>query len=152
MINNETKSVMSKHDIYAAQKVKLKRAVTSGFFYEAILIEYAMLEDRTESALRHAGVKTVNSKGYPLMLNEKLNKIKSDARFSDPFIKKRLTDELLELVREWKRKRDALTHALMKHPPDNEAAETVALEGAGLVRKLENKVRSVNDHRDKQAK
>lgn len=140
---------ISKHDIYAVQKVKLKRALAGGFFYEAVLIEYAMLEDRTESALRHAGVKTENAKGFPLMLNEKLNKIKSNSRFRDPYIKKRLSDELIEAVREWKRKRDALTHALMKRPPDNDAAEAVAREGADLVKTLENKVRSVNDRRNR---
>ena len=48
-----------KYEAYKAMKVNLSKAMRSGFYYQAIFIEYAIIEDRTVSLLRHA----VRSKG-----------------------------------------------------------------------------------------
>ena len=143
---------VTKQDRYALQKVRLKRAIAGGFFYEAILIEYAMFEDRTESALRHADVRTTDRRQQPLKLADKLNKINDHPAFQDKFIRKRLTRELIEDVRQWKNKRDDLVHALMKSPPTDEEARALAERGRELLRVLENKVRSVNDWRERTIK
>ncbi len=142
-------TLTAKQKTYAEQKIRLRRARAGGFFYEAILIEYAMMEDRTESLLRHAGIKTVNNNGNPFMISEKLRKIEGNPKFHDPFIRKRLNVELIERVRKWKKDRDDLTHGLMKHLPDYEKAKQVADEGAEIVRLFENKTRSVNDWRER---
>ena len=42
---------------YSEMMTKLKRATYEEYYYEAIFIEYAILEDRTESILKHANVK-----------------------------------------------------------------------------------------------
>ena len=35
-----------KQEIYKSIKANLKKAMTSGFYYQAIFIEYAIVEDR----------------------------------------------------------------------------------------------------------
>ena len=45
---------LQKHENYREQFVRLKKALTSKFYLEAIFIEYSIIEDRTESILRHA--------------------------------------------------------------------------------------------------
>lgn len=45
-----------KRSTYARQKVRYKRAVKGGFYFEALLIDYALMEDRLKSFLYHAGV------------------------------------------------------------------------------------------------
>ena len=46
---------MQKYENYKEQMGRLKRALNSHFYLEAIFIEYAIMEDRLESGLRHAG-------------------------------------------------------------------------------------------------
>lgn len=46
---------MQKYANYKEQMGRLSKALTQGFFLEAIFIEYAILEDRLESILRHSG-------------------------------------------------------------------------------------------------
>ena len=75
----------------------LTRALTSEFYYEAIFIEYAIMEDRTDSILRHAKVNIKNP-----TLNNKIKAIKFNRAFKDEYLKKHLTFELLESVKEWK--------------------------------------------------
>ena len=72
---------------YAILMNKLKKATYNEFYYEAIFIEYAILEDRTESILRHANIAYSNSRGYSLKIGEKLNKLKSRKEFQDKYIR-----------------------------------------------------------------
>ena len=46
---------MIKYENYKEQMKRLKAAMANRFYLEAIFIEYAILEDRLESALRHSG-------------------------------------------------------------------------------------------------
>ena len=43
-----------KYENYTEQFRRLKKALANGFNLEAMFIEYAIIEDRTESILRHA--------------------------------------------------------------------------------------------------
>ena len=45
-----------KQENYAHMKAGLKRALQAEFYYEAIFIEYAIVEDRCTSILKHAGI------------------------------------------------------------------------------------------------
>jgi hypothetical protein len=147
---NETKQ--EKYENYKVLKVKLKKALAAEFFYEAIFIEYAILEDRTESALIHAGVKHLNSKGNPAKLTDKINKMRSNPAFTQSYVRKRISFELLDDIIEWKRKRDTLIHALAKQSYDAGNLRDMANEGNELVKKLDNKARSTNRYFDKQMK
>ena len=44
-----------KYTNYRLQMGRLKKALTNQFYLEAIFIEYAIIEDRMESVLRHSG-------------------------------------------------------------------------------------------------
>ena len=47
---------MQKYENYKEQMRRLKKALKEQFYLEAISIEYAIIEDRIESVLRHTGV------------------------------------------------------------------------------------------------
>ena len=133
-----------KSELYAKFKISLKNAKKYEFWLQAIFIEYAMLEDRTESALRHAGgIKLTNSQGHPLKLSEKLNKLKSNPRFADKKIRKYISLELLDSIGKWKKDRDTLIHGLMNVSADDEKVKQLAFEGERLVNLLSNRVDSV---------
>ena len=51
-----TESNMQKYANYKEQMERLNRAMKDHFFLEAMFIEYAVIEDRCESILTHAGV------------------------------------------------------------------------------------------------
>ena len=53
-MENEVISNQQKYENYRDQFKRLNKAVASGFNLEAVFIEYAIIEDRTESILRHA--------------------------------------------------------------------------------------------------
>ena len=47
---------MEKYEVYKSMNENLSKAMRAGFYYQAIFIEYAIIEDRCSSVLRHAGV------------------------------------------------------------------------------------------------
>lgn len=53
---NPVESNEDKALTYAQQKGRYKQAMKMGFFYEAIVIDYALMEDRLRSFLYHAGI------------------------------------------------------------------------------------------------
>ena len=135
---------------YAQYKVKLSKALRHGFWLEAVFIEYAMIEDRTESVLRHEGtIKLTNKQGHPLKLSIKLNKIHDSAPFTDKQIRKSIPLSFIDEIWTWKDRRDAYIHSLMKNPYCEEDAREIAEEGNEIVRQLDNKVKSVNRIFDK---
>lgn len=93
---------------YRSLHETLTRALKSEFYYEAIFIEYAIMEDRTDSILRHANI-TIDDP----TLNNKIKTIKFNRAFKDDYIKKHLTFELLDSVNKWKKKRNDLIHDLV---------------------------------------
>lgn len=139
-----------KYNNYATLKTQLRKALACQFYLQAVFIEYAIFEDRTESVLRHAGdIKLTNSRGNPLKLSEKINKICSCAAFSKPQIRRQLPLELMNQIVEWKRLRDRQTHALLNNPIDMDQLEQLALDGERLMKFLDNGVKTVNRLFDK---
>ena len=133
---------------YAILMNKLKKATDNEFYYEAIFIEYAIFEDRTESILKHANINYKNNdkKEYSLKLSEKLNKIKSRKEFQDKYIKKHITEELIEKIKNWKGERDKLIHDLVKNTYDLEYLKNIALDGECLVKRFASKSQLVNKY------
>lgn len=138
-----------KQNQYAILMSKLKKATYNEFYYEAIFIEYAILEDRTESILRHANINYKNNKGYSLKLSEKLNKIKSRKEFQDKYIQKHITQDLITKIVEWKNERDKLIHCLVKNSFDLESLKNIALDGECLVKRFASKSQLVNKYLEK---
>lgn len=141
---------MEKYHAYKSMNENLAKAMRSGFYYQAIFIEYAIMEDRCTSALKHAGIPYQNDLGQDVSISQKLRKMRDNPAFHNPYIRQRITLELLEEITAWKRERDRLIHALAKIPYDHESVKATAITGQELVKKLSSKVRSVNAHHDKQ--
>ena len=49
-------TMQEKYETYRAEMARLKGALQQGFYFEAMLIEYARLEDRLRSFVYHAGL------------------------------------------------------------------------------------------------
>lgn len=49
-------TMQEKYETYRAEMAHLKGALQQGFYFEAMLIEYALLEDRLRSFVYHAGL------------------------------------------------------------------------------------------------
>lgn len=135
---------IEKFEIYKTMKVQLKKSITSGFYYQAIFIEYAILEDRVNSLLRHAGLNTENNKGEDLSISRKLNKLKSCKPFSDSKMRKRLPIDFIDEITSWKKQRDSLIHELAKIKYDDESVRETALRGKELIDKFDNTVKKIN--------
>ncbi len=135
---------IEKYEAYKAMKINLSKAMKACFYYQAIFIEYAIIEDRTMSVLKHAGVKYLDGKGYEIKLADKLRKLKSNPAFTNAFVRKRITLELIDEIDTWKTDRNQLVHALAKIPYDHESIKEIAERGLKLVNMLDNKVKSVN--------
>ncbi len=124
---------MQKHENYKQQINRLKKAIDAKFYLEAVFIEYAIIEDRFESAIRHSGV---ISDGKFASLNTKLNKMANIAREKKSLAYKYFKPELFESVKLWKEERNRLIHALMKQALTTEELYVLAIDGQALVKKL----------------
>ena len=140
---------IEKKNKYVNLMSKLTRATNNEYYYEAIFIEYSIIEDRTESILRHANIKYQENNGQNFKLTKKLNIIKSRKEFHSNYIKKHITDELLENIYEWKKQRDKIMHDIIRIEYGNEDIKNIALNGECLVKRLNNKTKLINSYLDK---
>ena len=134
-----------KYENYKEQFKRLDKALKNGFNLEAIFIEYSIIEDRTESILKHAEKweAYLKKRGrYPVTLDSKIKYISSFARERGSLLNRYFSDELLADILEWKDERNSLMHALMKQSLTTEDLQTVALKGKDFARKLANKTTS----------
>lgn len=143
---------IEKKEKYSNLMSRLKRATDNEYYYEAIFIEYAILEDRTESLLKHAGKKFQENNGNPFKISKKLNKLKSEKEFQTSYIRKHLTEELIEKIYEWKIQRDKLMHNIINLQYKNDEIKMLALNGECLVKKFNSKSQLVNKYLDNQYK
>ena len=135
---------MEKYEIYKSMNDNLSKAMRSGFYYQAIFIEYAILEDRCSSVLKYAGVKYQGKEGKDIKISAKLRKITDNPTFHVPYVRKRLPFELIMQLTEWKCDRDNLIHALAKIPYDHDSVKEIAERGQKLIRLFDTRVQSVN--------
>ncbi len=140
---------MNKQNKYSNFMFKLNNATNNEYYYEAIFIEYAIIEDRTESLLKHAKIKYREDNGQGFKLAKKLDKIRSREEFQDIYIKKHIPNELLDKVKEWKNERDKLMHDIINVEYENENIKNIALTGECIVKRLNNKTKLVNAYLDK---
>lgn len=131
---------------YCEQMRRLKKALGNGFYLEAVFIEYAILEDRLESALTHTNVFNANKQGT---ISAKIAKLEKLCECKAGLARKYFSDELLEHIRAWKDGRNPLVHKLMKQQVTTNELEAFALEGESLVKVLKNKVGCFNRAMDK---
>ena len=139
---NYVQDNMQKYYNYREQMTRLKKALKSQFFLEAIFIEYSIMEDRLESVLRHAGVwKKMLEKGKKsgrpnITIEQKIKKVEELARKKGTLENKYFSGDLMNNIRSWKDKRNPLMHALLKLQLHTEDLEQIAVDGEALVKEM----------------
>lgn len=144
-------SNMQKYDNYREIFGKLKRAMASEFYYEAIFLEYSIMEDRTESILKYAEKwdaylkkhRRGNPEREPTM-ESKIKYIKGQIESGNKLLNKYFGDDLLDRIIVWKEDRNTLIHALLNQQLNNEAVAEIALTGEKLTKELRNKSTNFN--------
>lgn len=130
-----------KQQIYAGLKTRLKKALASGFWLEACMIEYAIIEDRTASILLHAGI---TDKGWEKKLNNKLNSIDHQIGKKHPIISKKVSTETIQGIREWKDLRNEAVHRACITAYDEEGFRSLAERGKELMEKISNDAQKIS--------
>lgn len=134
---------VQKYETYKSIHESLSKSIKYGFCYEAIFLEYAILEDRLASVLKYAEIPYIDKNGQDVSISKKLNLIGSRKELGAKFYRDRLTPELILECRTWIEIRNQLIHHMANLPYDNEQVQKVAVEGNELVRKGKNKTASV---------
>lgn len=133
---------------YKEQMVRLKKAMAAQFFLEAIFIEYAVMEDRLESILRHSGV--FNPERHST-IQAKLRRVSELRRAKKSLLNRSLSEELLQEIYQWKDERNRLIHALMKQDLHTEDLKKFALHGQQIVKELNAKTTNYRRALERQA-
>ena len=125
-----------KQDHYKKLKAKLSKALKNEFWFEACMIEYAIIEDRTSSILFHANV-CENAYASSKKLSNKLNSIEYQIGKEHAIIGKKVNRATIEQIRLWKENRNDLVHrACILFSEDD--AKAIAIEGYELVKAISN--------------
>lgn len=124
---------MQKYANYRTQMGRLKKALSYQFYLEAIFIEYAILEDRLESVLRHGGNWDPKPGAFP-SLDFKRKKVAKLAEERKNPIRKYFPIELTDGIEAWKNERNRVIHALMKQSLHTEDLSKIAREGEALTK------------------
>ena len=132
---------------YTEQFRRLNHALKNGFNLEAMFIEYAILEDRTESVLKHGGYWDAylkKRKGKEPTISTKISYIQGKANADDKLLHKYFSDDLLDRVLLWKDERNCLIHALLEQRLTNEEVSAIAATGNDLVRTVRSRATTYN--------
>lgn len=142
MIDNQ-----QKYENYKEQFKRLNKALVNGFNLEAMFIEYAIMEDRTESILRHAGYWDAYLKkrgNRDATINSKISCIQGKVNADDKLLRKYFSDDLLDRILSWKEERNRLIHALLKQQFEHDEIRELATKGNELVKALRSRSSSYN--------
>lgn len=140
-------SSMQKYANYKAQMGRLNHAIKEHFFLEAMFIEYAIMEDRCESILTHAGV--FNPDRH-VTITRKVRRLEALCQ-SNEIARKYFSQELLESILVWKEKRNQFIHALMKQTFTGKELEAFVMEGQTIIKTLSSKSTSFKRALERQA-
>ena len=138
-----------KYERYKELMFNLDKAIKNEFYYEAIFIEYAIMEDRTDSLLKHAKISYLDKDGRSLKLDKKLNKIRSTKNFRDKYVLKHIDDSFLDSIYTWKDKRNKLIHHLIGTVYTNNDVQEIALDGYTIVKRINAKSSLVTKYFDR---
>lgn len=117
---------------YKEQCERLTKALTQGFYLEAMFIEYALMEDRTESVLRHAilwDAYMKSRKGREANIDSKIKYIQKQAENKKSLWNKYFADNMLENILVWKNDRNRLIHALLKQKLEADEIQKLVEQG-----------------------
>lgn len=137
---------MQKYRNYQTQFTRLNRALREEYHLEAIFIAYAIIEDRTESILRHTGKWEAYEKsrrGRAITLDSKIRCIQKMAEEEKSLAHRYLADGTLQQIWEWKEERNRMIHALLKQKLADGELEALARTGNDLACNLRTKVNNL---------
>lgn len=134
---------MQKYANYKEQMGRLNKALANQFYLEAIFIEYAIMEDRLESVLRHSGKWNPKPNSF-ITLDRKCKIIEKMAEEKKSLAHKYFPVELTKDIEAWKDDRNRMIHALMKQQLHTEDLCNIAERGKGIVKTLCNKTTLYN--------
>lgn len=141
---------MQKYANYREQMGRLKKALAYQFYLEAVFIEYAIMEDRLESVLRHSGKWNPKPDQF-VPINTKRKKVAKLAEEKKSLAHKYFSVELTDAIEKWIADRNQLIHALMKQSLHTEDLSELAEQGQDIVKTLSNKVSLYNRALERQA-
>ena len=136
-----------KYENYREQFKRLNSALNSGFNLEAMFIEYAIMEDRTESILRHADkweAYLKSRKGREPNIDSKVKNIQKLAENRKDTLHKYVADDMLTELLTWKEERNRLIHALLKQQLEHNEIRTLVEQGKQLVDELRKRAGNYN--------
>ncbi len=142
-----------KYQNYRNQFDRLKKALNNEFYLEAIFIEYAILEDRTESILRHSGLWDAymkTRKGRMANIDSKLMFIHKHAQNKKYLLSRYFADDLMLQLRAWKNERNPLIHDLLNQKLGPDALQDLAIRGNDLIKTLRTRTTNHNRAVDRQ--
>ena len=142
-----------KYEKYREQFKRLNNALHNGFNLEAMFIEYAIMEDRTESILRHTGkwdVYMKSRKGREPNIDSKIRYIQKIAEEKKTLPNKYFSDTLLNDILQWKEDRNRLIHVLLKQQLEHGEVGELAAKGKQLADALRTRAGSYNRSADRQ--
>ena len=125
---------MQKHFNYKEQFKRLKKAIDNNFYLEAIFIEYAIIEDRTESILCYEN-NQIKSDSF-VSIDRKLKRISKLSENKKSLPHRYFLDGIIDEILEWKECRNKMIHALMKQHLTTQALEKLALTGERLAKEI----------------
>ena len=141
-----------RYENYREQFKRLNSALNNGFNLEAMFIEYAIMEDRTESILRHADkwdAYIKSRKGRDPGIDSKIRYIQKLAEQKKTIPNKYFYDDLLDRILIWKEERNRLIHALLKQQLEHNEITELAAQGKQLVDELRNRANKYNREVDR---
>lgn len=127
---------------YKEQFKRLNRAIASGFNLEAMFIAYSIMEDRSESVLKHAGKYDryiEKLKGRNPSIDSKIKEIQKCRSNRKDLMYRYFADDLLDKILIWKEERNRMVHALLKQELTSEELENLALQGKEYARQFCNR-------------
>lgn len=136
-----------KYENYREQFKRLNSALNNGFNLEAMFIEYAIMEDRTESILHHSEKweeYLTYRRGRGPTIDSKIRYIKKMAEEKKSLLHKYFPDDLLDQILTWKEDRNRLIHALLKQQLEHNEISTLAMRGKQLADELRKRAGNYN--------
>lgn len=122
-----------KQDNYAKLHERLKKALGNGFWLEATMIEYNIIEDKTAAIIYYTGIA---SKPWEKKLLNKLDSIDYQIGKSHPIISKKVSKETIQGIKDWRIKRNDAVHKACYTLFDEDDFKEIAEEGNKLVKKI----------------
>ena len=127
---------------YKEQFKRLNKAIDCGFNLEAMFISYSIMEDRSESVLRHSDkyeTYVKSRKGRPETIDSKIRYIVKLAENKNDLLSKYFSSDLLDGILAWKEERNRMVHALLKQELTDEELINLALQGKEYAKAFCNK-------------